>query len=362
MDKKIRKVKKPTPIVRHTKTSLYRMIKSNPIMLLDDNTRDIRRDLDELGLPNSIVGYNPHTEIPTTNLSRASSVKSLSKSSTQITKKKPNDKIQNKENNRVQQDRLKPPERKYPNYLTNKNKFLSTKVDRQKKFISKTINQTTSRQCNLKETNALDRNKKNMHDSKLGLSNLQQKLGNWLGKQDKSLTSHHNLNRIDLQEMEQSNENKENIEPNPPLRSNSYDELNITYICETQSNENFDLKIANGALKDLHNLILNGYSRHYCELWLKLIRERYNPIENEPEYWECKTAIEHSIRRHPGSKNLKKEETKGDTGNPVTEKCIIIPEVDRIAVSNAALEHTSENEKCNQDIPLDATKVLFLTS
>lgn len=29
--------------------------------------------------------------------------------------------------------------------------------------------------------------------------------------------------------------------------------------------------------------------------WLELIREKYRKVDNEPEYWECRAAIEQSV-------------------------------------------------------------------
>ncbi|XP_018564806.1 uncharacterized protein LOC108906124 [Anoplophora glabripennis] len=140
------------------------------------------------------------------------------------------------------------------------------------------------------------------------LYDLQKRLNDWLVKRGKSLGSFHHLKCFGEQDKELEivdEENKENIEVNQDLSKGSYEELRIehsNYECPSESttakplvlNDGNAEGIAKAALEDLVKLIQDGYPRPQCEGWLELIRQKYQKLEEEPQYWECRAAIEQS--------------------------------------------------------------------
>ncbi|KAH1027703.1 uncharacterized protein LOC109544118 [Dendroctonus ponderosae] len=92
-------------------------------------------------------------------------------------------------------------------------------------------------------------------------------------------------------------ENKENAEVNES-KSNSYENLGIqrnANIDDAQDLNQGDLsKYAKEAMGELLTLIEEEYPRNQCLAWLELIKKKYDKADNEPEYWECRAAIEQS--------------------------------------------------------------------
>ncbi|KAJ8945967.1 hypothetical protein NQ318_016795 [Aromia moschata] len=94
-------------------------------------------------------------------------------------------------------------------------------------------------------------------------------------------------------------ENKENIEVDQDLDKGSYEDLKIVTNGDVKTingenhvavnGENAE-RIARAALEDLLKLIQEAPVRG----WLELIRKKYIKLEEEPQYWECRAAIEQS--------------------------------------------------------------------
>ncbi|KAJ8928107.1 hypothetical protein NQ314_019333 [Rhamnusium bicolor] len=140
------------------------------------------------------------------------------------------------------------------------------------------------------------------------LNDLQKRLNDWLAKRGKSLSTFHHLKCFGVQGSEQEpidDENKENIEVDEDLDKGSYEDLKISVENDSAksktsssksplSNEENSESVAKAALEDLLKLIQEGYPRPQCEGWLELIRRKYQKLEEEPQYWECRAAIEQS--------------------------------------------------------------------
>ncbi|XP_050304918.1 uncharacterized protein LOC126742311 [Anthonomus grandis grandis] len=153
----------------------------------------------------------------------------------------------------------------------------------------------------------------------LELSRLQERLDKWLAKRGKppaqlscfrvfSSTDVNPNNTVAQSNCLEDDENKENIEKIPST-SNSYEDLGIIgQTDDAKSNakkgeemknknrisEEEITKYAKEAMVELQKLIEENYPRNQCLGWLELIRDKYDKIEDEPEYWECRAAIERS--------------------------------------------------------------------
>ncbi|KAL1509819.1 hypothetical protein ABEB36_004499 [Hypothenemus hampei] len=79
-------------------------------------------------------------------------------------------------------------------------------------------------------------------------------------------------------------------------------ESNIDEPLNMENKENIGTRIgednvqvyAKEALVELLHLIEEDYSRNQCLRWLELLKTKYFEIDKEPEYWECRAAIEQS--------------------------------------------------------------------
>ncbi|KAG5877341.1 hypothetical protein JTB14_030712 [Gonioctena quinquepunctata] len=126
------------------------------------------------------------------------------------------------------------------------------------------------------------------------LEDLQKRLNDWLIKRGKSISLFTHLKRYQSPD----EENKENIEVDPYMDRGSYEDLRIPKTEDNASKEKTgDLdneNLAKAALVDLNNLIGEGYPVKQSEAWLELIKSKYKKLSEEPEYWECRAAIEQS--------------------------------------------------------------------
>ncbi|XP_066254505.1 uncharacterized protein [Euwallacea similis] len=136
---------------------------------------------------------------------------------------------------------------------------------------------------------------------------LQERLDKWLQSRGKPPALFHHLRRLEAKtSVDQtlhntSEENKENVEV-ATNHSDSYESLNIPNEpkisnegeCKILSNDDLGMH-AKEAVTELLKLTEEGYPRTQCMAWLDLLKERYNKIVQEPEYWECRAAIEQSI-------------------------------------------------------------------
>ncbi|XP_066151216.1 uncharacterized protein [Euwallacea fornicatus] len=141
----------------------------------------------------------------------------------------------------------------------------------------------------------------------ISLPLLQERLDKWLQSRGKPPALFHHLRRLEAKtSVDQilyntSGENKENVEV-AVNRSESYESLNIPNEpkvtnegeCKVLSNNDLEMH-AKEAVIELLKLTEEGYPRTQCMAWLDLLKERYNKIVQEPEYWECRAAIEQSV-------------------------------------------------------------------
>jgi hypothetical protein len=135
---------------------------------------------------------------------------------------------------------------------------------------------------------------------------LTRRLSTWLKLKGKSFKNYHHLkcfgvhhaSKYDKQILTSgSDSNKENIETESKIinENSTTVQSNVLNHVDSHGHGGFDLSaIAQDALLDLHKLILEGYSLEQCEIWLKLIKKRYPLVEQKPQYWECRAALEQS--------------------------------------------------------------------
>lgn len=109
------------------------------------------------------------------------------------------------------------------------------------------------------------------------LSVLQKRLNDWLRKHKRPPAAYQALRKLSAQR-EPDDEDKENSEP----------------VVRGGLEKAEEMAIAREALEDLRNLIQEGHPCEYCEAWLGQIRQRCDYLEEEPQYWECRAAIEQS--------------------------------------------------------------------
>lgn len=130
---------------------------------------------------------------------------------------------------------------------------------------------------------------------------LKRRLSIWVEKRGKSLQSYHYLRCFGIPQLETApidEEDKENIEV--PMTENGGSYENIPEEIEGRRNvtkEKTDedkFAMATDALYDLHKLISDGYPRDQCEAWLDVITTRFGELEDQPQYWECRAALEES--------------------------------------------------------------------
>ncbi|GLV33860.1 hypothetical protein CBL_11256 [Carabus blaptoides fortunei] len=117
---------------------------------------------------------------------------------------------------------------------------------------------------------------------------LRRRLSLWLKQKDKPVGAYHHLRCFGLHTLAepQDEENKENIEVAVKDIHSSYTELSI-------EPGNVDpLHVVNEAMFDLQQLIQEGYPRVQCEAWLDVISSHYGEVEHQPQYWECRAALE----------------------------------------------------------------------
>lgn len=129
------------------------------------------------------------------------------------------------------------------------------------------------------------------------LHDLQKRLNSWLLKRGKNVASFYNLKYFEPFDAVDE-EDKENIESN--FDRGSYEDLLIPQNMgdcnrngkpEELSQVNIE-SVAKAALLDLLKLVKEGFPVNQCEGWLCLIKEKYSKLMEEPEYWECRAAIE----------------------------------------------------------------------
>ncbi|KYB28298.1 hypothetical protein TcasGA2_TC032638 [Tribolium castaneum] len=118
------------------------------------------------------------------------------------------------------------------------------------------------------------------------------RLSEWMKKRGKKIADFHHLKCFGIQ-LQSKNKaqtaDKENVETHI-VRENSFDNKQEV---EVKNEENFDFStVAHDALTDLHKLILEGYPSEQCEIWLKLIKNKSKKVQEAPEYWECRAALE----------------------------------------------------------------------
>lgn len=104
------------------------------------------------------------------------------------------------------------------------------------------------------------------------LNVLQKRLNDWLRKHKKPAASYQSLKKLSIVE-EEDKENSDHVE---------------------KLGRKEEMAIAQEALDDLHQLIREGHPCEYCEAWLGQIRQRCDYLEEQPQYWECRAAIEQS--------------------------------------------------------------------
>ncbi|XP_060520099.1 uncharacterized protein LOC132698183 [Cylas formicarius] len=129
------------------------------------------------------------------------------------------------------------------------------------------------------------------------IESLEMKLFEWLKRANRPLSVHH-LKCFGLKHDRNVAEviaNKENIDTSIP-RSESYENLfNISSLNQPRQVKTEMLEVHNvakEALSELHNLICEGYPIEQCVEWLQLMKNKHNRLDEEPEYWECRAAIE----------------------------------------------------------------------
>ncbi|KAJ8919855.1 hypothetical protein NQ315_006384 [Exocentrus adspersus] len=133
------------------------------------------------------------------------------------------------------------------------------------------------------------------------LDDLQKRLNDWLTKRGKSISSFHHLKCFSEEKREHvviDEENKENVDVDQDLDKGSYEDLKVEKSVYREEpvvlNGDNTEAVAKAALEDLLKLIEEGYPIPQCEEWLELIHQKYKQLEEEPQYWECRAAIEQS--------------------------------------------------------------------
>ncbi|KAF2896739.1 hypothetical protein ILUMI_09435 [Ignelater luminosus] len=124
------------------------------------------------------------------------------------------------------------------------------------------------------------------------IKELQERLHQWLRQHKKPVENYKHLKCFGVPCNDE--ENKENVEDPKLSRSTSYEDLKIIPDSDEENKDTDDdnRKVAHEALSDLHKLICDGYPTEQCELWLGMIRQKCEDIEEEYKYWECRAAVE----------------------------------------------------------------------
>ncbi|KAK4877198.1 hypothetical protein RN001_009704 [Aquatica leii] len=124
------------------------------------------------------------------------------------------------------------------------------------------------------------------------LSDLHKRLNEWLKLNKKPVENYQCLKSFGSKSEndEYNEENKENIVEKCPI-SGSYEDLRIRTPITPKDPENLQ-DVVQGSLKDLYKLIMEGFSIEQSEAWLNVISQKYQFLEDEPQYWECRAAIE----------------------------------------------------------------------
>lgn len=261
MSNKTKKSVKAAPVVKHTKTSLYRMIKANPLLLLDNTTNKFRSDIDQLDLPDSVLLYSASTSARNNkeeNKVVAQKPKLKNCDRTNLTGKSSNHqsstRINQMQNQRTTTKHGKTEKSNRTNQPTISKETQKNEITPHNFKTAAAYNRRSAKLC---KTSTM--NYKNMYNSTLHINELQKKLDAWLHKEDKSVSSYHHLKQFGSNEID--DENKENVEPDPPILYNSNEELNIKKYfptLEDTKQTEVDLNfVAHDALTDLYKLILD---------------------------------------------------------------------------------------------------------
>ncbi|XP_065172144.1 LOW QUALITY PROTEIN: uncharacterized protein [Atheta coriaria] len=351
MDKPTKKIKRP--VIRQTKTSIYRMAKANPLLVRENQIKVADKDvnlplavtypgritLDDIEFKkwiqtstkasssNNSLGLPPQKKevIPMTKANVKKATNMRPKPNLPV-KNKPLIKSASEDNGKQGQgsnmnENFKMPLSTAPKktqlrrslsseYFANTNKpitkcFGSANETLNKSLSFQSLNSNTSKSglhtfskfLSYRSTSTpmcmANKVRKNVQESPL--NTLQHPLKEWLKQRGKSLSNYQHLKCFGMQQLrgDERNEEKENI-PEVSPRSGSYDDLKIPVSAGSAADDQkaFAENLVTGAVEDLHNLIVTGYSPEQCEAWLDFIKQKSKNMEEKPQYWECRAAIE----------------------------------------------------------------------
>ncbi|XP_022905715.2 uncharacterized protein [Onthophagus taurus] len=287
----MRKPFKKAPVVKQTKGSLLRMIKSNPLIGIDDKIKK------ELGITDEELKRLGHIPIVKSTMSLNIHKKNIGEDKSKSNRVVRRSFSAENFNERSRLSSGKDLNRTYSEENLTRNqseKLYNFKTPQNKKYFITTPSTITT-------------NPKKYLVSPTP-ENIKMNLNKWLSKRGKSMGAYHHLKYfgIPLDEIE---EEKENIEQKPP-RSESYEALQIPpKESEYDTNANSNIQspfidyefIAKDALNDLYKLIQDGYSSEQCSEWLTMIRDKCKNLEEEPTYWECRAALEEQNENLPNA-------------------------------------------------------------
>ncbi|KAK5642743.1 hypothetical protein RI129_008910 [Pyrocoelia pectoralis] len=325
-------VKRKPPVIRQTLTSMYRMAKANPLLFIEDATVNkipvSNADFATAKLPinlksvtmkpsvnnnNTKIGMKPNISNKSNKVTVATSKPSLTQAKRRVItqNKLPNGDIppNKKEGQKVRfVDKMKRRSRSADSYdprFVGSFKQISTVsslTDVHKNDLNNISPIVQERkvkfQTPIKSTNTPFRtpfNKRHSTPYTTGdhhLQELQGRLKEWLRKHKISSEKFKHLKCFDLHKanMKEDDENKENVEVG--MVHTSYDDLRIQTPVAVHTKPEDLRSVVQGCLDDLHKLILEGYSVEQSEAWLNVIRDKYCYLDNEPQYWECRAALE----------------------------------------------------------------------
>lgn len=314
--------KYPAPKVRQTVASMIRMVRANPLILEHNTgTTDCTAEEFRQKLPTSIIEdpFGIHSK------SRTSFLKNIKETSvydrpsfatiqTKVVSRKndelPHTKPKAAEHGNIFRKPMPPKKQNPPNKPTLKRKSLSaddipaitvlgpmnctatqsmeslSTISPINKFRS--LNQTVNR------SSVKIRNSTPINSKTPSLNELRARLNIWLQKRNKLPTNFQFLKNMKEQkgvrEMQKVLENFETV-ASPDDKENAAAALNTPAL-----NRDFDdlshTDVLNETLNELKILIEQKYDHGHCQYWLKKIKERFANVEEMPQFWECRAALE----------------------------------------------------------------------
>ncbi|KAJ3661202.1 hypothetical protein Zmor_005610 [Zophobas morio] len=195
--------------------------------------------------------------------------------------------------------------------------------------------------------NTPSNNRKSIFVSKQISNEVTQKLSEWLEIKGKSFKEYHHLKCFGVHAENaikalHCDGEKENIENSVIIENNNF----IKEPPATPQKINLPA-VAQTALVDLHKLILDGYPPEQCDIWLKLIKQKCGQVEEEPQYWECRAALEQT----KGNINLAVEcyKTAIIQGAEVqnVDKCLdqLLQKFSLLNICNESGPHVNKNDR-----------------